>query len=478
MKSSKLNLNRLFDFAKYIERDSDSSLVDLQHRDREIGITAQQHSKKNMLLYWLTKMEAKANDSSAQSIELTISFWMSILGSLFGVITMAGLLIVEDQRPVNVLMFLTLYIGSQALLICITLLIALTPRSDTRLNFFPFENLNPARIFFRRSIRRLSKDVRWEYFTEVSRLALLRWGQVFGMAFNFGGIIAFIVILLFTDRSFGWSSTLNLSDDALYKFTNVLSLPWQFFLPDILISSDIISNTRYQSLQTEFSVDQLALMRQWWPFLFACIIFYGFLPRLILFIVFQFKYNRSLTNTFLHYPGARLIFDRMNTSVIKTKNDSLSDTTSKMSKAQASTYLANSDKTIVINWAEAIDKNDASEFLSALGINSSEVFTAGISLAQNKKAQEDINNSYKKLENIIVAVKAWEPPLQELRDFLDGLNASIHCEILLVPLKGKKIGLSEQRDWYDFFIGDDRIKIVLGGDMEDIDSNGPISESK
>jgi len=470
VKPTHLNLNRLVDFAKHIEDDSGSSLVDLQKRDRKIGMSNKQGAKLHKLLWWLCKMDENKPDhhkhESLQHVELSISFWMSILGILAGIITMSGLLLVENQGPVNVLVFLTLFLGSQVLLILITLLLVLTPRSDTRRAYLPFKNINPARILFNRAARRLSKGVRWEYFSELNRIALLRWGQVFGVAFNCGGIIAFIIILLFTDRSFGWSSTLNLSDTALLSFTEFVSLPWKAYWPEALISPEILSETRYQSLQKDFSVGQLQSMRQWWPFLLGCIVTYGLLPRIILFLIFHIQYRKALVSAFFRYPGARLIVDRMESPFVATQAENTQSHEPIVSNKNIAIKLSSLNSPDLINWTEAIKTKDSKDFLRTLGIHANKVFLAGLSVVQNKKVLAEINENSDEQKNIVVAVKSWEPPLEELDDFLIELSPEINCEILLVPLAGKQIRNSELADWQAFIGDKHRIKLLLAGDTE------------
>lgn len=407
---------------------------------------------------------------SPQHIELTISFWMSTLGILAGIITMTGLLLVENQGPVNVLVFLTLFLGSQVLLIFITLMLVLTPRSGARQAYLPFENINPARILFDRAARRLSKGIRWEYFSELSRIALLRWGQVFGVAFNCGGVIALVIILLFTDRSFGWSSTLNLSDTALFNFVDVLSLPWKYYWPEALISPEIISATRYQSLQTEFPADQLRSMRQWWPFLLGCIVTYGLLPRILLFLIFHIQYRKALVTAFLHYPGARLIVDRMDTPFVATQVGNAESQGAVVSNTISAHKISNLDSPDVINWTEAINPNQIKTFLSTLGIQCDRVLVAGFNLDQNRKTLNEINGNSDKRQNIIVAVKSWEPPLSELEDFLAEFNPTINCELLLIPLTGKKIKRGEIEDWELFIRDKNRIKLLLAGDTDKVET--------
>ena len=70
------------------------------------------------------------------------------------------------------------------------------------------------------------------------------------------------------------------------------------------------------------------------------------------------------------------------------------------------------------------------------------------SLADDELGAASINRQ--RPERLLVAVKAWEPPMADLRDFLGELQSVSHCTLCLVPLPGKSVVEHNLQEWRDF----------------------------
>ncbi|MGH1469959.1 MAG: DUF2868 domain-containing protein [Cellvibrionaceae bacterium] len=497
--STFISLTDLARLGARMSADSNISLRDLQERDHHIASSLIEEDSGNflndsrvskkagvkktnsktsviLLKHWLSQTEpVTPKYLSLQNKEPAIALWMFVIGLFCGVIALSGLVFVDAKQPVNVLLFLTLFIGVQWVFLILTLLVGTTAIFGLSSFHLPFENFNPAKLLFGRAIKQFSKTISgeasssvsvpviaWEYFSDAIRLSLLRWGQLFGIAFNVGALAAFFIILAFTDRNFGWSSTFNLDGESLFLFFDAISTPWKMLFPAATITEDIVINTRYQFLQTSFTPDAIESMRAWWPFLFAAIIFYGLLPRVILWLVFKVQAAKKIRQTFLSYPGVRLVLDRMLSPIVTTQSDSAESSVVGVSKPSQQPSVSFQEKFSVISWAGVFPSQkglpaagDATEhFLSQCGFKSYEVYTAGLSLDDDKLLLNNLAN--KKEKHIVIAVKSWEPPLEELSDFIDELSgleilsSDSVVYLLLVPLKNKKITEGEESDWRKF----------------------------
>ncbi len=498
MSNHSVSLTDLARLGARMSADSNSALSDLQERDHNIGSSFsvenklsdidsehQNRFKKNLspkwslklLTYWLDKTEPLSPSYlSLQKKEPTIALWMFMIGWVCGVIALSGLVFVDAKQPVNVLLFLTLFIGVQWAFLVLTVLVGMTALFNLSALHLPFENFNPAKLLFGRVIKQFSKKINsstssiaWELFSDVIRLSLLRWGQLFGMAFNLGGLIAFFVVLAFTDRNFGWSSTFNISDDSLFSFFDVISTPWKYFLPEATLTADIVRDTRFHFLQSTFSGEQVESMRAWWPFLFATIFVYGLLPRVVLWVIFKIQAAKKSRQVFMSYPGVRLVLDRMVFPVVTTQSHTAEGSqiiSPKISKQPA----INLQETIsIIDWAGALSHVDPDRFLSMCGFKNYDIQKAGLDL----NLDETLLASFHKNTSttIVIAVKSWEPPLEELRDFLRDLMESTKAStiyLLLVPLKKKAITVDEESDWRQFVssvpASTSRLWVLKGGD--------------
>jgi len=463
----KLSLASLLRLARQIDEDSDQSLRSLQARDRAIATGSGSLPHWQKLLLWIDKTEPTNQSTTEHAIESAMNFWLCLLGVLLGLISVSGLMVINGQQPINVLLFLALFIGSQWLILLLTLIVAAATGAGWQL---PASLINPARLLLHKLSSQFNQGPHHDYFTELWRWALLRWGQLFGVAFNIGGLVAFVLILSFTDRSFGWGSTLSISDQWMHNLSSTLSWPWHNWLPAAVMDQATVLATRFSPLQVQFTAEQLEAMRLWWPFLFCVIILYGLVPRLLLWPLFHIIYRRKLMETFISYPGARLILDRMDSPIIETRAMASDAPTSDDNKEQLNQVIPSRDDIPIVAWTGALE-NDANQFLlEDLGLAGNQQLSAGLDLEQDNTCLSTLNEMSP--DSIIVAVKSWEPPLAELNDFI--LAMPRHCDIyiLLLPLPGKSIKDSEQKDWRLFSRSNNvrQLTVLLGQEIESPES--------
>ena len=455
MQKTRIKLNDLARLSAQLRADSETPLRSLQERDRGIATQITATSPAQKIKAWLDLVDPSPGRYTG--IEAAVSFWLCIAGTVCGIVAMSGLLLVDNQHPVNVLLFLTLFIGIQLLLLVLTLVVGAALGAGVMVHL-PLEGINPARLLFRRVLNRLTGTIRWENFTDVIRLALMRWGQLFGVAFNIGGVIAFLIILTVTDRNFGWSSTFNISNEALAHVVAWLALPWSDILPSATVNADVVAMTRFQNLLPTFNANQVTAMRAWWPFLLTCIIVYGLLPRAVLAIVFHLLYRRRLQQAFIHFPGVNLLLSRMDSPVVHTQATS-SQQQLKVSSTAITAAIPKQQITAV-SWVGAAD-NDRQSFQNT-GLNIAACYRAGFDLNDDQQLLQLLNQQS---AAVVIAVKSWEPPLADLGDFIDELNDRIECYLLLLPLHGDAVSTGELRDWRLFCERHPRraLGILIGG---------------
>ena len=440
---------QFFDLARLQHRiDSDSRipLQQLRARDSAIGRSLANRPPVQQLMQWLDhcEQEEKLSDNH-QHLEAWVIALLILIAALLGISAMGGLLLSNADRPINVLVFLALFVGLQGLLLLATLISAFVPFNTQKLHG-PTALFNPATLAFKRLLKSLSHTLPWQRLPTLTRLALLRWGQLFGLAFNIALLTSFWFILLFSDRSFAWSSTLTIEPHALQQSLQVLSLPWSWLVECATIDLDTLHATRYQSLQGQYSEMQIVAMRRWWPFLFCALITYGLLPRLVLWGLFHFLFKRQLNRSLLTYPGVAMVLQRINSPLIITQGVDREHPPAPIDSTLANlpTELPNAD--YIISWCGALDNPKG---LNRFELRESPTIeSAGIDLASDKKLLELLNQQ--STLTIVIAVKSWEPPLAELQDFIEAINHDQQLSLLLVPLPTRKINNDEWRDWQHF----------------------------
>lgn len=454
------DLDDLAHLDRQLSADSERPLRELAARDRKIGQSLGPGTNTERLLAWLDTVDTEAGRGlRLEAIAGSITLWLGVSGLLAGISVMSGLLLVGRQQPVNVLLFLALFIGTQLLLVLLTLVVAIGASRGRALHL-PLEGLNPVRLLWQRALARLNMTLGQRRYAVIGRLALLRWGQLFGVWFNLGAAAAFMVVLLVTDRSFGWSSTLDISDGVIWHLTHWLSAPWAAWLPGATISPDVIAATRFRALQLVFDAGQSAAMRSWWPFLFMCMVFYGLLPRLLLWSLVRWQYRRRLRRVFSRYPGVSLVLDRIASPSVETRAENAEP-------RHEATHYQNPGRlprgrrfSLLLDWAGAVAASGTD--LDELAIDADSVVSAGVVLKDDQQVLEKMRED--RPAALLIAVKGWEPPLADLADFIRGLGSGRDCFLLLLPLAGHAISAAEVQDWQHFaaqFPGR-RVRILTG----------------
>ncbi len=113
--------------------------------------------------------------------------------------------------------------------------------------------------------------------------------QLLTLAFSLGGLLAFLILLVGTDISFVWRSTLLDATDLL-PLLQSLALPWRFWAeaqPDLSL---LQQSQDYRLATPEFTAARLG---QWWKYAIAAQITYTLLPRLAMALVARSFFQRN-----------------------------------------------------------------------------------------------------------------------------------------------------------------------------------------
>lgn len=120
--------------------------------------------------------------------------------------------------------------------------------------------------------------------------------QLFGVAFNVAAAGAALALVSFTDLAFSWSTTLQVDAADAHRYVAALGKPF----PRLVPSLEVVEATRYYRLEGRYAggvatrAADLAATSAWWPFLAACLLVYGLLPRLLLALLGYVLYRRRL----------------------------------------------------------------------------------------------------------------------------------------------------------------------------------------
>ena len=210
-----------------------------------------------------------------------VSFLLLLLGGLLGVATMVGALSYSGEAPVNLWLILGLFSVLPLLMTLSSTFTAL--RLSAEHPPFLIE-------LFARATQRVSTGINASQLLRsgAGRLWLFRQVQWFGVVFQLALIISFMLVLLFNDIAFGWSSTLIQQAHWLPNFLNIFTWPWQW-LVDAPSGLLIEQSQYYRASSNLVATANPALLGQWWPHIAMAMIVYGLIPRCLLVIWLSYK---------------------------------------------------------------------------------------------------------------------------------------------------------------------------------------------
>jgi hypothetical protein len=228
-------------------------------------------------------------------------------------------------------------------------------------------------------------------------------------------------------------------------FTRLVATPWSSWLPAATVSPQVIADSRYHPALTDLGQLNIASMRGWWPFLIMATLSYALMPRVILWGLSKWFYARLMKVSFTGYPGAESILARMKSPVVTTQATQAEE----REVPSGASSIPLDDGLLLLNWAGALDNTDFDRFEQILPVPPDNRMAAGLgSLADDGRCIDEINQY--KPERLLVAVKSWEPPMADLRDFLARLENRMGCTLCLVPLPRKTVTAHNMQEWGDF----------------------------
>jgi len=450
-------LGRLVDLALQLEADAQRPAAELRRRDRALGRELAGAGLRGdaWVEVWLERVRPPAPDGagarSARAVR-GLSALLAAFGATLGSGAAAALFHYDGTHPVNVVRVIAFFVGLQLLLLAGTALLLLGGRWR---RFVPGLELaqdvlslaSPGRWL--RALQRLLPAAQRDAFARAGALALRhrrlyaeveRWtwlcaSQLFGVSFHLAALGTALGLVVFTDLAFGWSTTLTLDPRTLEHLTHALATPWARLWPDAVPSSELIAATQYFRGGPHIVRDPMS-SAPWWRFCAACMVVYGLVPRAALLGFGRYRLRRAVRRTFVHQPAVLALRDRLEHAVVETTADAAeAPPAPRDTRARpAASAPAPGQRCAALAWSGFPFDVDASCRLVGLVARSQRRAGEG-ALSEDAAAIEALRREPSD-EIVAVLVKAWEPPLLELMDFLRELRATLGDGrvVALVPL--------------------------------------------
>jgi hypothetical protein len=453
-----------------LDRDEQRTTSELAAREKRFApaLTGDLEDRAAAGLVWLDALERE--DDTVRSIHhraetalhLT-SFFLVLGGILIGWGATLGAFYFDGSGRVNAVSAVALLVVIPGLFILPFVIAALPARISGRIPGFRLITtltgaFSPGRLaplvwrIFPRELResmtllsgRLGKHHR--LYADLQKWAVLRWSQLFAVSFQVTAIVASLVLVVFTDLAFGWSTTLTTGDPEIdarrvHHVTSTMAKPWSWAIDDAVPSLSLIQESRYFRVAAgSVSSTQAARLGGWWKFVVLTIVVYGLLPRLITLAVARAQLRKVAHAAFVGAPGLSAVVRRIHRAQIDSSavepegaGTSVRLTGSDLAMAELTpgTILA------VINYAGVPVENSV---FTAL-LPAARIFQVGgtAAMADDLNVVNQVAESVKSSDDagVLVAVKAWEPPLMEFIDFLTLLRSKLPAKsssIVVFPI--------------------------------------------
>ena len=499
MKNKRWRIADLIDLEFFLDQDDREDLDQLAARDREIYTRLRalapetQHTRSALLQGWLADRKRAVAETLSETVlpgriwqEFFMLFFWGILvsGLLSGGMLAFSFLDYSGARPVNVSAYFGIFVVFEIVLFLLFIVLALYRRLLGRGLESSFLYRMFRRFFYRiltavsrRAGAGIAAETRDQWSARVGSMHQLqqRYGklfirpffllaQLFGISFNAGVLAATLLKVIGSDVAFGWQTTLQISAEAVYTLVRWISLPWSWLLPSYGCPS--MAQIQGSKLILKDGIYHLAThdLVSWWPFLCLSVVFYGLLPRLILFVYGIFQQLRELNGLRFNHGRYRQLVHRMQTPLVSTRATVETEEQRREQEPREESIEVQEDRGRGEEPEVTSSPENVSGMATLLALVPDELFedcpqkefkqqvrarlgydiTAILPVWTLEQSEdEDLETvrttmRTKKCEDVLLLQEAWQPPIQELLSFLEKLRRITgEQSTLIVALVGK-----------------------------------------
>ena len=417
-----------------------------REQNRAFGLLNQDRDDSGKLIDWrdeyLNRLPKPRVGAEATKYLHGITLILGVFAIIFGIFSGAGLLSYSGREPVNII-----YIISNVVfvpLLTMSLTIWSIAKADTQHS--TLVHISPA-YWMERVIGYLPNSARTaikkiQINPLLVNLVAIKRSQLLALLFSIGLFVALMWKVSTEDLAFAWSTTLQITPNEFHDFLNTIALPWRSALPSAVPSIELIEQSHYLRLGGKLDtqmINNAVNLGEWWKFLAMATLFYAIFLRLVLWIVASVRLSHATDKSVKNLPNAQKVLYEMNTPLVSSQANKPEQefVRSSVSFERICTptdrdYTANYDA--ILGWA--ISKEELETTADSLLASSHYIANVG----GKNTLTEDANTARSINGNILLIVKAWEPPTMDIIDFLHELSSSV-AKITVLPLEVLKISI-------------------------------------
>jgi hypothetical protein len=471
----KWRVGDIIDLEYFFYRDSVSQYAEdqqyLNERDRNIFLNSvrpgikegERPDRQYMIRTWLARRrdEISATDGvlpgdGYQSLYSSFRILFVIVGLVLGGGTGLSFLTYTGDRPLNVFVYLTVFVIFQVILLIILLALFLY-----RMKKGSFWSSSPLyRAIGRAMLRmllsakdRVSEKVGSEQRNRAESvlgiivnkghtygalffLPVFTLTQIFAIGFNLGLLGTTLFKVITADVAFGWQSTLQLSSAAVSTLVQKIALPWSWLVARDFAYPSLaqIEGSRIILKEGIYHLSTPALV-SWWPFLCFSVLFYGLLPRLLLLAGAAVSQRRHLRGLDFRQGVYEQLLLRMATPLVSTHGRKV-DASAPGEREAILDYVAkpqaapNSRNLLVMVPDDIFTASSAEQIGSTVQHRFGSAVAGIVRINEDSETDAeilaDLKDSSPPAENDILLIQeAWQPPILEYINFIKELRKAI-----------------------------------------------------
>ena len=441
-------LKDLIRFEFYRVLDRKEPLESLEKRDREIfrKATPFQTSRRSAFFHWLVS-RTKSEPFDLDPAPILLNGWRSIVSVgfvfsfLVGIALMFGLLSYDGRVPVNVWLVLGITVVPQLILLAFMMLMLVfsifgIPMWRWSYRFpriFLAKLLSQAEFSWASKISDSADRKRWlnqlkaagsvlQNHKNLITTRLFRFIQSIGIGLNMGFLLCLWIVLLFTDRAFGWQSSLIQDTETAHHLFRLIASPWEWWTGHAFggLSPEVVRESRI-ILAEKGQVSSLEGVSVWWSFICMSIVTYGLLPRLFFWLLSWGMESVVLRKMNFESIAYRDLWSRMHSVEFSSKGveQKSSVVSQRRGDVEANRRSLEPYNLLIPN----LDEESAIQWVSTfIGSQPSKAITTVDELREVEKL------------NCVMLIEGWQPPIEETMSDLKAIASNSAVQSLYLVL--------------------------------------------
>ncbi|RRS30123.1 MAG: hypothetical protein P794_08570 [Epsilonproteobacteria bacterium (ex Lamellibrachia satsuma)] len=408
----------------------------VREKNRAFGLTHVMVKNKPLeqLLAWVDEHKPKLKKPRLSEIFssylYSVTIILCIIAFIVGFLSGIALLSYSGHEPVNVIYFMAMVVFFPLFTMMLTFISMIKANSTQSL----LVHISPA-FWMERIIRFLPNKMQKNLKEVRINPLLANWlvikrSQIIALVFSMGLLFALLGMIATKDIAFAWSTTLHVTPESFHRFLNTLAFPWREWFPSAVPSVELIEQSQYfrlgEKLDTQM-IQNAFKLGEWWKFLAFATLFYAIILRFMMYLSALFCFKQALKRSFLTLDGVNKLLREMNEPVISTHSDAKEESFMQEYAVYGQTiHTLDASYDIIQGWS--IPKKQLEVMGDSMQVISPRLFEVG----GGNTLEEDREIIHGSHGEVLLYVKAWEPPTMDFVDFLEALLKQVD-KVIICP---------------------------------------------